>query len=103
MKIIFSFPSVNEVTPSKLCSDHCKLIKLLEVCPHNLLRKVEARMEELGVSFLQPECDADKGDINCLPLQTSLSARPSAAIVGDDPAPMEGEFILCEQMFERGI
>ena len=51
-------------------------------------------MEELGVSFLEPECDVDKGDMNCLPLQTSLSARPSAAI--DNPAPVEGEFILID-------
>ena len=50
-------------------------------------------MKELGVSFMEPKCDAGIGDASCLPLQTSLSARPSAAIVGDDPAPVEGEFI----------
>lgn len=70
----------DSVTPSALCSEHCKLARLLQVCPQNLLRRLEGEMGETGVSFLEPVCELE-GE-QCLTLRTSLSAGASAVTVG---------------------
>lgn len=72
-----SSPS-DTATPSALCSSHCQLMELLQVCPSGVLDEIKVEMQQSRYSFFQPLCDqngsSQEEDVQCLPVQTRLFA-----------------------------
>ena len=56
----------------RLCTGHCMLEDLLQVCPNDVLRKMKGEMEESGYTFSKPVCKEEQRSSDCLSVQTAL-------------------------------
>ena len=59
----------------KMCSAHCKLEKLLQVCPKMILKGLKKEMNGTNKAFLEPLCDHPEERDRCMstqPIQSSL-------------------------------
>ena len=80
-------PPPGDPTPSALCSSHCQLMELLQVCPNGVLDEVKRAMQHSGYSFMDPVCGSEGGGLQeatCIPVQTPLFAivQPIGTIPG---------------------
>ena len=63
-----------------LCTGHCMLEDLLQVCPNDVLRKMKGEMEESGYTFSKPVCKEEQRSSDCLSVQTTMFSFAVAGI-----------------------
>ena len=54
----------------KLCSGHCRLKELLQICPNNLLENLRKERVFSERVFYEPDCDIPEENKTCIAVQT---------------------------------
>ena len=68
-------------SPYQLCSDHCRLVELLQVCPNNVLEQVRQRMDTVVQSFSPLVCDTESAESEqCMSVQARVTVSTISEI-----------------------